>query len=173
VSIFKHKVELYFPGGEVAHPPEIGIGAAPNPAMIPGFTYNITTWKNGALTSLKESKCSKFFGGKGAKTINSTRYVPVGAAPEVFAYTSPGSNFVFINTLSSVFQALPGARFFGELRIGGVTATEAGIYGVLHELSHELDQITGAVSSDGGPSLAALGFNYYNSLRVMNACPSQ
>jgi RHS repeat-associated protein len=150
---------------------EAGIGAAPDPLKVPGFNYNIGNWRSGVLTRLKNSKCAKFFGGKGAKTVNSTQYLPFSAATNIFAETYPGSNVVWVNTLSSIFQALPGATFFQNLRVGGVSATDAGIYGLFHELSHQLTPTTGALY-DAGNSPAAEGNNYINTLRVMNACPA-
>ena len=98
--------------------------------------------------------------------MKSTQYLPYGDATDVFARTYPGSKIVWVNTLSMVFQALPGATFYQNLRIGGVSAMDSGIYGLLHELSHQLTPETGAVSDE-------TGFNFWNTLRVMNACPGR
>ena len=117
---------------------------------------------------LKKRSCEKFFGGKGLSTLNSTTYVPFpDANTSIFAYTL-GRNKVGINPLSRVFQALPGAVFFEVLRPGGLNSVDAGTYGLLHELSHQLVGITRALDDR-----FSNGANYNNTIRVLNACPLQ
>jgi hypothetical protein len=148
---------------------EAGLFVESNPSLIPAWDFNLGNWKQGALTRLQEPKCGKFFGGKGTATINNTRYLPFGGPTDEFAETYPGSNIVWINTVSSIFQGLPGTRI-GGFNPGGMSLVDAGSIFLLHETSHQLTSITGA-AYDGGSSPASLGLNYWNTIRVMQACP--
>jgi RHS repeat-associated protein len=147
---------------------EAGLFVQSNPSLIPGWDPTVGGWKNGALNLLKNRPCSTFFGGKGANTMKAAQFLPFGGDTHTFAETYPGSKIVWINTTSVVFQSLPWQRFDEPLRPGGLSALDSGIYGLLHELSHQLKSMTGA-AYDGGPNRILQ--NYWNSLRVMNACP--
>ena len=50
-------------------------------------------------------------------------------------YTYEGSSTIYVDTLSRIFQAGPGATFESEMRIGGLSADDASAIGILHELS--------------------------------------
>jgi RHS repeat-associated protein len=132
---------------------------------IPGFDARVKEWTKGARMLLKNPKCSKFFGGKGLATLNATTYIASPERVSVIAVTFGGTNTVGINPLSYVFQMLPDTVFMRQLRPGGLSAFEAGTYAILHELAHELSQYTGAADDR-----FSQGLNYWNSLRVMNAC---
>ncbi|ABF43251.1 YD repeat protein [Candidatus Koribacter versatilis Ellin345] len=153
---------------------EIGLMAGGQQwSQIQGFNFIVGGWIKGAAMRLDmNAGCARFYGGRGLSTLLKTQYVAYPAPSNYAAFTSPGSLFVGVNPLSSIYLALPGQKFFDALTPGGLSAYEAGISVILHELSHQLANTTGA-AYDAGTDAGAAGRNDWNTIRVLQNCPAE
>jgi hypothetical protein len=140
--------------------------SAQMPANLPPGTPAVF-WKpftqgfNAAMKALRKKSCSSFYGGQGAATMNASTYRFLDLGLTAGASTNPGFS-VFVNSNPKGPYMNPPANFLG-------VRTAPGIRGLilLHELGHELSNITGFVA-DAGPS--RLNINLQQTHEVINVC---
>jgi RHS repeat-associated protein len=114
-------------------------------------------WRRSALKQgldaakelLKKDRCAKFFGGNGPATLDATEYMFENLKdPKIGASTNSVSS-VFINTTG------PFLDFSGPMRAFGISWTQQSIRPLilLHELGHQLSDITGFKPDAGNHDL--------------------
>ena len=115
-----------------------------------------------AQRALKKKKCAKFFGGVGPQTMDSTVYRFLPQDPTTGAWTMD-VNSVAINSMGPYTRFDPNAFYFGQRwdrsQFRGLL--------LLHELGHQLSNITGFVP-DAGPNLLKINLKHTN--EVMKNC---
>jgi RHS repeat-associated protein len=152
---------------------ELGLPSAQAPANLPPGTPEqywgpFTNGFNAASKALKKKRCGKFFGGQGQATMNATtyRFVPF-SDPNAGANTVT-STLVFINSTGPYMSFSPGA---GQGPFG-MNWTQPQLQGfiLLHELGHQLSQITGFQPDSSPLGAPPNPLNLAQSQKVIAAC---
>jgi hypothetical protein len=112
-----------------------------------------------AKMALQRAKCEAFYGGKGCQRMDDTNYRRLAFKPRDAAAATLGPKRVVIQP-NGDFLYPPAEKF-------GVRWDQAGWGGqiLLHELGHQLAEITGFQPDNGQRA-----FNESQTMKVMNAC---
>jgi len=131
----------------------------------------ITVGFNAALARLKNDNCKKLFGCNAEAKLRSTTYFTYKGGAEG-GYTDPNHKDVYLNLQGALFNArsdgyikLPRQNGNGHYLLGDAAAVQAFV--LLHELGHELSDVTGFVP-DGGKGNESK--NRDNSLKLLGKC---
>jgi RHS repeat-associated protein len=124
-----------------------------------------------ALQRLKKPDCANLYGGQGAKIMASTQYeVASIGGPDVGADTVvPGAGgIVRLNSNGPMYDYSPTSKFFKYWKGGFRGGSAVGSVFLLHELGHQLGDVTHFFNPDAGAKNAAR--NAANTDRVLKNC---
>lgn len=124
-----------------------------------------------ALQPLKKPDCLKLYGGQGANIMASTQYeiAPIGG-PNVGADTvvPDAGGIVRLNSNGPMYDYGPNSRYFNYWKGGFRGGSAVGSVFLLHELGHQLGDVTHFFNPDAGAKNAAR--NAANTDRVLKNC---
>ena len=148
----------------------LGIGEIGSPDSLIAQKYRSTFNKayGQALKRLKNQACSALYGGQGASTLASTQFevLPIGG-PNLGAdtITLGYGGIVRLNSNGPMYNYPANARYFTYWKFGFSGGADVGTVFILHELGHELANVTNFPQDAGNAALITA-----NTDSVLAAC---